>query len=290
MLRFRMMLPVALLCAMAAAAQKTSQNRIEPIPMDQLAAHHITPPKLIHGEFMDYPVEARFQNMDGLCLLTMVVDTQGNPQDVQMIHCTDFSFEGTSLDATRQLKFQPAMTEDGKPVPVKLQFRNQYHVMKHYLNLRILFNWPLASLVPDKRVYLDRFMTKSEVKRAFSMPIRYGFLPQGDGPAVPDADGVYTETRNLTGPRVVKFTDEGYGRLAFGREGNSECDVRLTVDEKGKASDPQVVQCAPPELEKAAIASLLKSRYEPGYVRGKKVAMRGVVHLNYGDVASPAAK
>jgi len=292
MFRFRMVFPLALLCAIAAPAQQLTQDKVIALPADQWAAHHITPPKLIHGELLDYPVEAQFQRMDGLCLLNVVVDTQGNPQDIRIIHCTDFSFEGTSMDAAKQTRFQPATGADGKPVEVSVKFVHQYHFIRYYLHLStvlLLVDWRLASLIPDRRLGPGLPLTKSEGNQAMSMPIHYGFVPQGDGPAVPDGDGVYTQTRSVTGPRVVKFVDKGYGQMAFFLEGKSECDVQLTVDEKGRASDARVVRCASPEVEKAAVASLLKSSYKPGYVQGKVVAMRGVMHLNYGDVEGVTA-
>lgn len=287
MLRFLTVVSVALLCAITAPAEQSTHDKVVPLPAEQWAANHITPPKLLHGELRDYPVEARLRQIDGLCLLTMVVDTKGNPQDIRIVHCTDSSFEGTSLDAAGQAQFQPATAEDGKPVPVTVKFVHQYHFLRDYLHLRLLLfafvDLPVASLIPDRRVGPALALTKSDINHALSMPIEYGFVPVGDGPTTPDADGVYTQTRTVTGPRVVKFSDQGYGSLAFYREGSSACDVRVTVDEKGKASDPEVVRCAAPELEKVVVASLLKSSYRPGYVRGKVVAMRGVIHVNYGD-------
>lgn len=286
MMRFLLAVALVFLCAIIASAQHTTRVEDVPVPQEQWDANKITPPKLIYGELLDYPVEAAFQQIDGLCLLTLVVDTHGNPQDIRVFHCTDSSFEGTSLDAAKQYRFKPATTEDGKPISVQVRLMHHYHAVKYFLSLHMIVDWPI---IPDKRLILDRRMSKSEARHAFGMPIHYGFLPQGDGPAVPDAEGVYTQTRSVTGPRVIKFDDKGYGRMAFFREGDSECDVRLTVNEKGKATDPQVVQCGTPELQKAAVASLLKSSYKPGYVRGKEVAMRGVIHLNYGDVKDTGA-
>ncbi|MDR3750528.1 MAG: energy transducer TonB [Terracidiphilus sp.] len=283
MLRFWPVASLVLFCTIVAPAQQKTPINVAPLSSDQWAAHHVTPPKLTYGELLDYPVEAEFQQMDGLCLLSMIVDIQGNPQDIRIIHCTDPSFEGTSLNAATHARFKPATTDDEKPVPVKLRFMHQYHFIEYSLSLHMLIDWPV---VPDKRLALDPHMSKSETNHAFSRPIHYGFVPQQDGPAAPDSDGVYTQTRNVTGPRVTKFSDEGYGRLAFGREGESDCDVMLTISAKGKASDPTVIHCESPELEKVALASLLRSGYKPGFVRGKEVPMRGLIRLNYGDTES----
>jgi hypothetical protein len=91
---------------------------------------------------------------------------------------------------------------------------------------------------------------------------------------------------------VIEFAEEGYAAMAFTHEGNSVCDVMITIDTKGQPSDPRVSHCERPELEKPAVESLLKSTYKPGYVKGKQVPIRATIHLYYGDdpnVLSPAS-
>lgn len=264
-------------------AQQTAQAADTPVPSDHCVAKGITPPELIQGETAEYPVDARFKQIDGLCSISLVVGVNGDPQNVHIIHCTDPSFIGTSLDAVKQYKFKPATTQDGKPVAVSIPLVHKYHVSKYSLSLRAAFNWPVNSLIPDKRLYLDHHPSKSDVGRAVAMPIRHGFIPQRGGASVPDSDGVYPLTRSVTGPRIIEFSDKGYGQMAFAHEGNSACDVLLTISEKGKASDPRVTHCERPELEEPAVESLLKSQYTPGFVNGKAVPMRGSIHLEYGD-------
>ena len=269
-----------------AKAQQTTPAADVPVPSDQWAAKNITRPELISGEKAEYPFEAKFQQIDGLCSISLVVGIDGDPQNIHIIHCTDPSFEETSLEAVKQYKFKPATTQEGKPVPVTIPLVHRYHVSKYSLSLRLLFKWPVSSVIPDKRLYLDHHPSMSDVKRALAMPIHYGFIPQRGGTSVPDSDGVYPLTRSVTGPRVIKFSDEGYGGMAFAHEGHNVCEVVLTISEKGKANDPQVTHCERPELEEPAIKSLLKSEYEPGFVNGKAVPMRASIHLEYGDNSS----
>lgn len=262
-----------------AHAQQAAQTEDVPVPADQWASRKITPPKKLHGEIEEYPVEAKLQQTDGLCLVSLTVGVRGNPQNVHIVHCTDPSFEETSLKAAEQYEFEPAMTQEGKPVPVMVRIFHEYHVVKYSLSLRMIINWPV---IPDKRLNVDRRISKSEASREVSKPIRSAFIPQRGGPSGPGSDGVYPLTRSVTGPRVTTFSDRDYGRMAFVHEGNSACDVVLTIDAKGRASDPQVVHCERQELERPAVASLLKSQYKPGFVNGKAVPMRGSIHLQYG--------
>ncbi len=270
---------IALLVAFVttlALTQQAVQTEVAPVPADQWAARKITPPKKIHGEIEDYPVEAKLQQTSGLCLLSLTVGVRGDPQNVHIVHCTDPSFEETSLDAAKQYEFEPAVTQEGKPVPVTVRLIHEYHMVKYALSLRLIINWPV---IPDKRLILDRHSSKAEVSREMSKPIRSSFIPHEGGVSKPDSDGIYPLTRSVTGPRVIKFSDEGYGGLAFVHEGNSICDVVLTIGTKWKASDPQVTHCERPELETPVIDSLLKSDFKPGFVKGKAVPMRGSIHL-----------
>jgi TonB family protein len=207
------------------------------VTFDQWTARKITPPELIEGDRAEYPVEAKFQQISGLCSIALVVGIQGDPQNVHIVHCTDPSFEETSLEAVKQYKFKPASTQEGNPVPVTVPLLLRYHVVKYSLSLRLLINLPV---IPDKRLRLDRHMGKTEADQEVSKPIRSAFIPQRGGAFEPDSDGVYPLTRSVTGPRVIKFSDNEYGRIAFAHEGNSVCEVVLTVDAKGKVSDPQV--------------------------------------------------
>ena len=271
---------LVLMAASPVSAQQARPLNDLPAPSDQWSAMKISPPELISGDRAEYPVEGRFQLIDALCLVSLVVSAHGEPQAVRIVHCTDSAFEDGSSDAVKQYRFKPATTAEGNPVPVSLSTVLQYHAVKYSLSLRMLINLPA---IPDKHLAIDRRMSKADVGREMSKPIRYGFIPLEGGISAPDRDGIYSLTRSVTGPRVIKFADEGYGPMAFAHEGNSTCDIVLTISTKGKADDPHITRCERPELEKPVVESLLKSQYKPGMVRAKEVPMRATIHLNYGD-------
>lgn len=250
MLRCCLIVSVILLGITIIPAQQAKQASSDaPLTSDQWKAHKITSPELISGGLREYPVEARFQLLDGLCMLSVVVNTQGNPENAHLLHCTDPSFEETSLDAAKQYRFRPAVTQDGKPVAVKISILHHDPIARYSLSLRSLVNWPV---VPDKRLILDRHSSKAEIRRDISQPIRFSFIQQQGGTSVPAPDGVYPYTRSVAGPRFVRFSDKGYGSIAF-----------------------------------AHVDSLLNSNYEPGFVHEKEVPMRGLVHLSSGNAQNP---
>ena len=264
----RHLLMIALAVTMATGlvnAQQATQTEDAPLPSNQLAAKNISPPKPLNQVEAEYSDDARLKRINGLCLISMIVDAQGNPQNARIIHCTDPVFQESSLDAVKKYRFSPAVTQEGKPVSVMISVEVNYRL---------------------SRFTFEHHSGRTGISREVSAPIHYAFIPQQGDASDPDSDGAYPFTRTVTGPQVIKFSDEGYGRVAFIHEGSSVCDVMLTIGVKGKASDPQVTHCERPELERPAVESLLKSEYKPGFVNGKEVPMRASIHLEYGD--SPA--
>lgn len=222
----------------------------------------VIPPKmlnqqLIHLSLPEYPdaeftEEARAKKTNGQCLISFTVDVNGMPQEIKPVRCSDPSFAKNSVAKVAKYRFKPATTEDGAPVV--------YHdsvVINYYRP--------------------DCFDPVAPIRHVFS-------APPGVTSSDPGADGVYSLTDLAAPPTMTKFIDDGYGVAAFNSpEGNGSCDIVLTISATGKASDPQVTHCERPELEKLAVQSLLKSKYKPGLVKGKAVAMRASIHLEYAD-------
>ena len=67
------------------------------------------------AEFSD---EARRAKYQGVCLVALIVDTQGNPQNVHVIRPLGMGLDEKALEAVRRYKFKPAMRDGKTPVPV----------------------------------------------------------------------------------------------------------------------------------------------------------------------------
>jgi hypothetical protein len=209
------------------------------------------PPKAIHQPEAEYSPEAREKQIDGKCLISMIVDTQGMPQKVHVVRCSDPTFSQPSLTSTSQYRFKPALTADGNAVAVVIPIE---------VNFRI----------DGAREIVD--------------PIRSGFSsPPGITSPGPDATGVYPLMKGMGLPAFIKYYDKGYGAMAFRLEGRSPCEVVLTIDAKGKSSNVVVSKCEPVGLGIAAVKSLIASKYKPGTLNGKEVPVRALIHIEYGD-------
>jgi len=247
---------IALTIAIAVIPGRT-QQAMPPADTAQSASQpvkgKINPPQVLNKVDARYSNEAREKHINGRCIVSLMVDAAGTPQDVRAFRCTDPSFEESSLEAVAQFRFKPAMKQDGKPVPFKISVEISYHI---------------------------------DGGRDSGPPIRYRFsAPPGTVTSEPGLDGVYPLTNTATPPTMIKFTDEGYGVIAFPAKGNSACDIVLTISAKGKASDPQLTHCERPNLQQPTIQSLLKSHYKPGTINGKAVPMQASIHLELADLS-----
>jgi len=68
-------------------------------------------------EFSDDARAARYQ---GVCLVSVVVDTQGNPQNPRVTRSLGMGLDEKAVEAVRKYKFKPAMKDGKTPVTVRI--------------------------------------------------------------------------------------------------------------------------------------------------------------------------
>jgi len=76
------------------------------------------------AEFSD---EARRAKYQGVVLLSLIVDAQGNPQNPRVVRPLGMGLDEKALEAVRKYKFKPAM-KDGKPVPVMMSIEVNFRL------------------------------------------------------------------------------------------------------------------------------------------------------------------
>lgn len=230
---------------------KSKEPELAVQKLDVKAGMHA--PSVIDHPEVEFPEQARQRGIGGKCSIALVVDTSGRPRDVRVVRSSDPAFAPTCLRSMSETKFKPATAADGTPVAVEIHTVLAFH--------REGSVWPID-------------------------PIRYAFgSPSGVLSTSPDTKGVYPLTKVVSRPELGKFVDKGYGDLGFQAEGKSPCEVLLTVSSNGKPSDAKVIKCEREELEEPVVLSLMASKYKPGSVNGKPVAVRAKIHVEYGDFA-----
>jgi len=79
----------------------------------------IAAPQAISTPDPVYTEEARNAKTQGTCVLWLIVDDQGHPRDIRVIHGLGHGLDAKAIEAVKQWHFQPA-TKDGRPVSVQI--------------------------------------------------------------------------------------------------------------------------------------------------------------------------
>lgn len=241
----------------------TGSSRAQQVPVSTPQAPAAASPdhKWVHAPvplvtpIAEFPEEARRRRLNGICLVSTTVDTNGMPQEIKVVRCTDSIFVSKSVDAVKKYRFKPAIDANGQPVEATIR------VAVHFM--------VIGGHGADVQV---------------SYAVR---TPPGVISAEPDSSGVYPLIGSVAAPELIKFIDDGYGMAAFWAPANGSCDVVLEVDASGKASNAEITQCERPILEKAAMRSLLESHYKAGRMNGTPVPVRVSIHLEFGGFSNP---
>lgn len=84
-------------------------------------------PTLIFAPQAEFSDEARRKKYQGVCMVALIVDTHGNPQDLRVIRALGMGLDEKALEVIRKYKFKPG-TKDGKPVPVRITVRIDFNL------------------------------------------------------------------------------------------------------------------------------------------------------------------
>jgi periplasmic protein TonB len=87
----------------------------------------VAAPQLISSVDPEFSDEARRAKFQGVCVVSLVVDAQGNPQRVQVVRHLGMGLDQRAVAAVRQYRFKPA-TLQGKPVPVEVNIEVNFRI------------------------------------------------------------------------------------------------------------------------------------------------------------------
>jgi TonB family protein len=78
----------------------------------------------VEAEFSD---EAKREKYQGTCLISLIVDAHGMPQDVRMVKPLKYGLSEKAIEAVNKYRFRPAM-KNGEPVPVMVNVEVNFHL------------------------------------------------------------------------------------------------------------------------------------------------------------------
>jgi TonB family protein len=87
----------------------------------------VSAPELVFAPDPEFSDEARRAKYQGVCVVSLVVDAQGNPQQVQIVRHLGMGLDEKARDAVEHYKFKPAMLK-GKPVPVRVDVMVNFRI------------------------------------------------------------------------------------------------------------------------------------------------------------------
>lgn len=88
----------------------------------------ISAPSIIHSVEAEFSDEARRAKYQGVCVISLIVDAQGNPQNVRVVRALGMGLDEKAIEAIRQYKFKPAMKDGKTPVPVTLNIEVDFRL------------------------------------------------------------------------------------------------------------------------------------------------------------------
>jgi len=77
------------------------------------------------AEFSD---EARRAKYQGICVISVIVDAQGNPQNPRVVRALGMGLDEKALEAVRKYKFKPAMKDGKTPVAVMVNIEVNFRL------------------------------------------------------------------------------------------------------------------------------------------------------------------
>ena len=87
----------------------------------------VSAPQLLFSPDPEFSDEARRAKYQGVCVVSLIVDAQGNPQRVQVVRHLGMGLDEKAVEAVRQYKFKPA-TLQGKAVPVEVNIEVNFRI------------------------------------------------------------------------------------------------------------------------------------------------------------------
>jgi protein TonB len=87
----------------------------------------VTAPTLVSRVSPEFTEEARQANFEGNVAIQLVVDQQGNPQNIRVVRRAGMGLDEKAMEAVRQYRFHPA-TFQGHPVAVQIVIDVDFHL------------------------------------------------------------------------------------------------------------------------------------------------------------------
>jgi len=87
----------------------------------------VSAPAVIHSVQPEFSEQARSASLQGTVSLQLIVDAEGNPQNIRVTRHLGMGLDEKAMEAVRQYRFRPAMYQ-GHPVAVQIVVDIDFHL------------------------------------------------------------------------------------------------------------------------------------------------------------------
>lgn len=89
------------------------------LPMTAYADGRLEPPVPVRTVSPNFPSDLHDKGISGVVMVNVLIDQQGNPQDLKVAKSSNSEFEEPALEALKKWKFKPA-ERDGSAVALRV--------------------------------------------------------------------------------------------------------------------------------------------------------------------------
>jgi TonB family protein len=209
------------------------------------AGPEVTAPRMVSTVAAPYPGGVPAKEMQGMTVLAMVVDSNGVPRHMQILHTHGDSFDQAAIAAVNRSTFEPGRLAN-KPVPV-------------WIDVRVVFRADRSQAIPQVLI-AERDLPapdESALQDKHHRPLAYT-------PPFP----IHTVDADFADP----FTTHPYVQVAI---------VAVLVSEEGLPKEVRVVRGLGFGLDKKAEAAVWHYRFLPATSKGRPISARRDVMVSF---------
>lgn len=95
-------------------------------PLEKIG-HGVSAPVPIYTPQAKYTREAKKKKIQGVCIVSLIVDAHGLPQNPKVVQSVGYGLDEAAIKAVKTYRFKPSM-KDGHPVPVPLRIQVNFRL------------------------------------------------------------------------------------------------------------------------------------------------------------------
>lgn len=88
----------------------------------------VSPPVALFTPVAIYSEQARRKKVTGMCLMSLIVDAHGMPQNPHLVRSLGYGLDENALAAAQRYRFKPALKDGFEPVPVTISIEVNFRL------------------------------------------------------------------------------------------------------------------------------------------------------------------